>query len=464
MTSKNLLVLCHDPNEQWPIELTTVQNFELWVYDYTSDSVNLVDTIKKINTKLKIEKIINRKQKGKGQIFKDLACYDLSAYEYIGVFDGDCLTTTGDINKLFDTGAKHEWHWFQPALQEGSYYSYKWTVQNQYDQFCYTTTEGDKFHLAPFVEIMCPVFSSDLWEFLKPVHKFYDYISGYGLDNGLVPAALPYFVEVTFPIVFEGSLVKHSKPVSNANKKLDNGLSAYEEMDYTLTFCSEVIQGLYRLPDDYNLATFCISLKESKERRAQFKKHADGCKLDFKFFNAADYRGFQPGQYPTWVSANGIRADWHEPLTPGEVGCAVSHKLLYEIGLMQGDEDSEVLDALVIFEDDAIIQEPIKTEIPIDADLVMLSNRWHHNHNFEVVGGSCGTEGYIITRSGMYKMLQILQNMDMPLDLIMIAHCQSMIESKHGLCSVRNELNPVLKIYHRDVFCTHDDSVNSTLH
>lgn len=464
MNSKNLLVLCHNPVEPWPIELTESQDFELWLYNYTSIEIGSDQEVKDLPESLSISKIINREQKGKGRILQDLTNYTLNKYNFIGVFDGDCLTTTADINKLFTTGAKFEWHWFQPALQEGSFCSYKWTVQNQYDQFCYTTEDGDKFHLAPFVEIMCPVFSIDLWNFLRPIHRFYDYISGYGLDNALVPAALPHFIDVTFPIVFEGSVIKHSKPVSNANRKLDNGLSAYEEMDYSLTFCSEIVQDFYGDNDNYNLATFCISLKKSKERRAQFKKHADDCKLDFKFFNAADYRGFEPGQYPTWVTVNGIRADWHEPLTAGEVGCAVSHKLLYEIGLMHGDDKQPTLDALVIFEDDAILKEPIKTEIPVDADLVMLSNRWHHNHNNEVIGGSCGTEGYIITRSGMYKMLQILQNMDMPLDLIMIAHCQSMIESKHGLCSVRNELNPVLKIYHKDVFCTHDDSLNTTLH
>ena len=463
MSSKYLLVLCHNLEEDWPISVNEKPEYDLWLYDYTTDD----DSYSELKEEGRINKTIRRVQKGKGQIFKDLTNYNLDQYNYIAVFDGDCKTTTGDINNLFKTGDSESWHWFQPALTKDSYSSYRWTVKKEYDQFCLLTESEEKYHYSPFVEIMCPVFSIELWNFLRPVHKFYDYISGYGLDNALVPAALPYFCtdwgDLTFPVVFEGAVVKHTKPVSNANLKLANGLSAYEEMDYCLTFGVEVVQKLYQENSDFNISTFCISLKDSKERRKEFKKHAELNDLEFGFFSAIDYRGARPDQYPQWVSVNGVRADWHEPLTPGEVGCAASHKALYELGLAR-TEDDELVDALVIFEDDAIIVEPIRTEIPLDADLVMLSNRWHHDHNNEVIGQSCGTEGYIITRSGMYKMLQILQFMDMPLDLIMIAHCQSMIEHGHGLCFVRNELNPVLKIYHKDVLCIHNDSATTTIH
>ena len=229
-------------------------------------------------------------------------------------------------------------------------------------------------------------------------------------------------------------------------------------MDYCLNYCSEVIQNIYADDAIYNISSVCINLKESKERRKQFAAKAKAHGLDFKFFNAIDYRKIKPENYPSWVAVNGKRVDWPEPLTPGEVGCALSHQLLYELGM-----ENPTLDALALFEDDALIQKPIKMDIPIDADLVMLSNRWFHNDQNEVVGMSCGTEAYIITRSGMYKMLQILQNLNMPLDLIMISHCQSMIEDEHGLTKVRNHLNPVLKIYHDEDFCYHNDDQESTV-
>lgn len=465
---KYLLIVCHDPSQPWLIEPDTKQNFELWYYNYTGEPLINEETKRKVNIAktfkdnygITISKVIETKMLGKGQIFRDLCQYAFEQ-KYVGIFDGDCKTEVSSINHLFETGDQERWEWFQPAMREGSYFSHGWTMENYPAKYPYQTKEGNEYNLTPFVEIMCPVFSVDLWDFLRPMHQFYDYISGYGLDNALVPACLPYYSDITFPIVYKGATIQHTKPVSDANTKLANKLTAYQEMDYVIGFASEVAQSLYRDDVVYNVSSFCISLKESTERQKRFKAKAEANCLDFNFFAALDFRGFKPEDYPEWVTRNGKRVDWHLPLTPGEVGCAASHKLLYEIGLTHEDYS---VDALAIFEDDCLVQQPINVEIPVDADMLMLSGRWFHNAHHEVIGASCGTEAYIITRQGMYKMLQILQNMDMPLDLIMIAHCQSMIEFGHGLCSVRNPLNPVLKIYHYETLCAHDDSQQSTLH
>lgn len=453
-----LLITCYDPKEPWLLECNSKVHFDVWIYNYTGEEKDNLKDLIESKYRVPVSKIINSKQPGKGRIFRDLAEYSLD-YQYIGVFDGDCKTTTKDVNQLFKTGRKEKWHWFQPAMDRNSYWSHPWTVEGSCELYKYELEDGTTYHLAPFVEIMCPVFSVDLWNFLRPLHKFYDYYSGYGLDNALVPASMPYFSDVTFPVVYDGAKILHTKPVSDANKPLSNGLTAYKEMDFCLGFASEVAQNLYREGEDYNISSVCISLPDSTERRKRFQKSADLTDTEFKFFDAVDFRNMKPKQYPHWVSINGERADWPVPLTPGEVGCAFSHKVLYEVGLLE----DYTLDAMVIFEDDCLIQQPIQVDLPLDADLVMLSNRWYHNHINEVVGQSCGTEAYIITRQGMYKMLQILEHMNMPLDLIMIAHCQSMIEDEHGLCKVRNLTNPVLKIYHFHSFCRHDDSATTTI-
>jgi hypothetical protein len=50
----------------------------------------------------------------------------------------------------------------------------------------------------------------------------------------------------------------------------------------------------------------------------------------------------------------------------------------------------------------------------------------------------------------------------MPVDLILLAHTNSIIKSKASLASARNKLNPTLNIYHNKIHFANGDNGVST--
>jgi hypothetical protein len=86
---------------------------------------------------------------------------------------------------------------------------------------------------------------------------------------------------------------------------------------------------------------------------------------------------------------------------------------------------------LIVFEDDAVMCRSFDDiTMPPDVDMLYISNRMPRNSLGEAIGyrGS-GTEGYILSRAGIAKCLEIFTVLYMPLDLQLIAHQRSM----HGL-------------------------------
>lgn len=455
MTRPYCLLATTSPKEPPLIQCTDPQNFDLILFNYSGTDD---DQVKK-NWKdhgFDVTAIINHQTECKGQVFQHLSSYALD-YDFIAVWDADLATTTRTVNQLFLLGQNHDWDWYQPSLSDESYHSWYWTLASTYPEY-WKHLDDCIITYTPFVEVMAPIFSRRLWMHLQPLFANYKYVSGYGLDDHWIPAALTALDRPTCPVVVKSVSIAHTKPVSSSQKPFSNGLTAEQEHQACRDSTQAMMQRLY--PQEPVVEVHCISLEDPccQDRKEQFKQSADSHGLEFSFFRAVDARAWTADDYPQWVQHRGRRVDWHEPLKPGEVGVAASHQQLYEQAWSQG------VTALVVFEDDAALVQALDTvTVPKDCDLLMLSNRWKHNRNGEVIGASCGTEGYVITRSGMRKMLQILKHMNMPLDLIMIAHCRSMIEDQHGLCQVRNELNPLLNIYHHHVYCIENDKGYSTI-
>lgn len=95
---------------------------------------------------------------------------------------------------------------------------------------------------------------------------------------------------------------------------------------------------------------FVISLKNAKSRRVNIQHQMNGLGLKFSFFDAVE------GVNPDVIEENRYLIDqnWREkrrgdPLTPSEIGCALSHAFVYKKMI-----DENLTDAIVI-EDDAII-------------------------------------------------------------------------------------------------------------
>ena len=119
---------------------------------------------------------------------------------------------------------------------------------------------------------------------------------------------------------------------------------------------------------------FVISLKDSKNRRKQIKIQMEKFGLKFKFFDAVDARKSVPKKYINKIDYKLIRYNLGRDMTTGEIGCALSHALLYEKLI-----DENITEAIII-EDDGILSkdfaELVKSETlqKSSFDMIML----HH--------------------------------------------------------------------------------------
>jgi GR25 family glycosyltransferase involved in LPS biosynthesis len=187
--------------------------------------------------------------------------------------------------------------------------------------------------------------------------------------------------------------------------------------------------------DHFKTVVNCIALVDSP-RRQQFTANASKYLVSFEYFDAISVENLRNG-----VTVEGCRVDitnlswtFHErhdprrqqaPLLFTEIACAFSHIRCWQ--------NAKRKDAsyLVVFEDDAVMCRTFDDiAVPPDADMLYISNRMPRNSIGEAIGyRGCGTEGYILSRTGIAKCLEIFSVLYMPLDLQLIAHQRSM----HGL-------------------------------
>lgn len=194
-----------------------------------------------------------------------------------------------------------------------------------------------------------------------------------------------------------------------------------------------------------NIQFFCISLKEFP-RRSSFLQAARNFGIPVEFFNAISVDDLRNGATVDGCSVDISNLSWtyHErsdprrqsaPLTFTEIACAYSHLLCWQLGRQRD------VDYLVIFEDDALIcREFGNINAPADADIFYLSNRMPRNTNGEAAGYGCGSEGYILSRSGIKKCLDIFKILYMPVDLQLLAHQRSQFLFGHGLTRYRRKI------------------------
>ena len=215
---------------------------------------------------------------------------------------------------------------------------------------------------------------------------------------------------------------------------------------------------------------FCISLKVS-QRRHSFAAVASRSNVSFEFFDAVTIDDVRTGlSVPgCHLDMSDLRWTWHErhdprrqhgPILFAEIACAYSHlKCRQAAAKMDADY-------VVVFEDDSIIVNPLASiHIPTGTDILYLSNRMPYNERGEAFGYGCGTEGYLLTRSGIAKCLQIFSILYMPVDLQLIAHQLSQINlAGNSICQFRRLLpqDAYLRAYESDVrYCVYSQDNSS---
>jgi len=155
---------------------------------------------------------------------------------------------------------------------------------------------------------------------------------------------------------------------------------------------------------------FCISGVSAVDRRTRVTVSAARYGWTLKFFPAV----YPPKNHEEFaVFKRSLRHRFHDFLNVGEVGCALSHLVLWD------DLARSECDFFVIFEDDArFIAGPERLQYYKEADLQMLNSRSNaHEGSIFLGANSGGTDGYLITREGARKALPLLAEVKAPLDI-----------------------------------------------
>jgi GR25 family glycosyltransferase involved in LPS biosynthesis len=121
---------------------------------------------------------------------------------------------------------------------------------------------------------------------------------------------------------------------------------------------------------------------------------------------------------------------------------------LYEHALLVG------VDYLVVLEDDAIIHSGTQLAVPEKFDVVFFNDRMFATPDGRTHSG-CGTDGYLLSKSGIEKMLKILEGANEPADLLMIMQLRSSLDLGHPLSAFADPDKPLLAAYHSGPYVTH---------
>ena len=201
---------------------------------------------------------------------------------------------------------------------------------------------------------------------------------------------------------------------------------------------------------------FCISLLDEprfEPRRQLFQKYARKYDWDFEFWPAVNGSRFKSEPFPEWL---GKRAGSDQPMGSGAVGLLWTTK---EICEWAAEDD---LDYCVLFEDDAMVHSSPKLELPEEFDIVFLNNRVQGDSDGRVKSG-WGTDGYIISRRGIQKMLEILKDANAPIDLLILMYTRSLLERGHHMTKYRDPNKELLECYHVGPIVTHASHFDSSI-
>lgn len=204
---------------------------------------------------------------------------------------------------------------------------------------------------------------------------------------------------------------------------------------------------------------FCISLlgdSRFEERREVFQKHAVKFGWSVDFWPAINGRGFLGKGCPKWIKS-GRKAGSDESFGAGAIGLLMTVREIYEWSWEQDD-----FDTLVIFEDDAVIHSCPRVELPEVFDIVFFNNRMQGDRSGLVKSG-WGTDGYVISRRGIQKMLEILQFATAEIDLLMMMHVRSAEQHGYYMTKYRDPKMPQLDCYQVGPLVTHASFFTSSI-
>jgi glycosyl transferase family 25 len=182
------------------------------------------------------------------------------------------------------------------------------------------------------------------------------------------------------------------------------------------------------------LQVFVISLERSTERRRRVEEQLSQTGIQWQFLNAVD--GYALPSMPLSYKQSKVKRLQGYELTPGEIGCFLSHIKAWELCVQNNV-------ATLIFEDDFLVGKNLEAviddllSIADQWNLVRLSGIYETNHQilqkrstFDLVknlGEPCGTAAYMIQPAAARILLENAADIYEPVDHYLEHY------SKHGL-------------------------------
>lgn len=182
---------------------------------------------------------------------------------------------------------------------------------------------------------------------------------------------------------------------------------------------------------------FIVNLKQSTDRRQWIANQCHNLNLHPTFIEAVDGRSLSADERNRHCNKEKAQAYMNRQLTPSEIGCALSHKKIWQHLI-----EHNIPQALIL-EDDAVLDKQLldvlnlEKMFPPNWDILLLG---HYNNCFnqqEMIspisfwgryklnplfsfGRLCdhgyGTHGYLISLQGAQKLEQLTKTLYMPLD------------------------------------------------
>ncbi len=171
------------------------------------------------------------------------------------------------------------------------------------------------------------------------------------------------------------------------------------------------------------LQVFVISLERSTERRGRVEGQLIKTDIQWQFLNAVD--GYALPSMPSSYKQSKVKRLQGYELTPGEVGCFLSHIKAWELCVQNNV-------TTLVFEDDFLVGENLEVviedllSIADQWSLVRLSGIYETNHqilknrpDYELVknlGEPCGTAAYMIQPAAAKILLENAADIYEPVD------------------------------------------------
>ncbi|MGP5525471.1 glycosyltransferase family 25 protein [Psychrobacter celer] len=180
---------------------------------------------------------------------------------------------------------------------------------------------------------------------------------------------------------------------------------------------------------------FVINLPQSTDRKAYIKAQCESMGISPVFIDAVNGKELSKSDIERYVDQNRVKKLFGRELLLGEIGCALSHKKIYQ---KMVDEN---IPYAVILEDDATLEKDLPIVVkkiltaPLSWELILLGHYksnlkgfkspislWHRQRISSkfllgrLVDFGFGTHGYMITLKGAKKILSELKYIYKPID------------------------------------------------